>query len=453
MKEENNQTTPNQEIKWKEKVSPLIKYGGFDGLLSPLFDNDKSGIYYFDPDEYSEEELEWYLNDTDSAEQRDYLKTSAKVLLDLLENSDSTEELENNAKKKKETVNQLKVQNLAKIVNKAEPLEKTFRQLDLYFTNAGPRDVEHLTILNVDRKKLVDPDNTVIPAEIKKLISKPHKRIDQDEVYSFVVIPGFLGEELIQTYARIADDSRVLFLSDYDDLNSVKKIVNARKSKKGSRIGGPQPFWRYAAIFSNYIRLREKFEDYGEKDDMFGSPSLAIAAGLYQLHANIAQPFGGFLEGAILKSKGLRIDDVDQEEVKLISDLGLNPLVNAFQQDMAFDARTLFSEEDNPEYVQYAVVRTFAYIDKTMKHFLNKNILKVLTLADANRVKDKILEFLTDLKERNVIEEGSIDLFKRDIKRPDIIHVEIKVKPLWATRTFVYTVDVAKGQNAKSDIK
>lgn len=449
-------TTENQAnqqgLEWKERAVELKKHGGFKRIIQPLFDKNLTGIHYFDTDEYDEDDLNLFLNEPDSQEQRDNLKASLKALLALLKSSDSIEGLENKANELRDLTAGLRIKNLSKIIAAAKPLEESFRQLDLYYANAGTDEIEHISILDVNREKLIDHESQTIPEKVRDLISKPHKKIDQDEVYSMLLIPGFLGEHLITSYAETASKAKVLLFTDYKDINSVQKIKDYRESNKGKLLGGPQPFWRHASVFANYIRLRDKHRLLGEKDDLYGAPSIAIAAGLYNLEANIAQPFGGFLVGGVKKSNGLRIEDIDQDQVKIISDLGINPMVDAFSQHMAFDARTLF-EGENTEFIQYAVVRTFDYIDKTLKHFLNKNILKVLNNEDAQKVKDKILDFLADLKERNIIEEGEIDLFQRDKNKPDMIHVKINIKPLWATRNFIYTIDVAKGKLATSDLK
>lgn len=444
---EEMETSP--QARREKALEPLKKAGGFNRLIQPLFD--ERIISYFSPDA-DEDNKQMFLEEEDFRDDRKKLKSGVKLLMDLLSESETPEALEQKAKEKMSAVEELRNKNLSKIVTAARPLERSYRELDAFFSNAGSGKVENIEFLNVDGESLGDPDDLIIPEKIEQILSDPALRIDQDKVFSFLVIPGFVGEELIQKYAQIAHESKVLLMTDFKDMKTVSDILNYRNGPKGQRIGGADAMWSHASVFTNYVCLREKHDALGEDDDLYGSPAMTIAGGLYNLDSNIAQPFAGYLNGGIKGIKGLRINNINQPQVSALSDAGLNGIVDAYQQMMAFEARTLF-EGSNTELIQYAVVRTFDYIDKSLKHFLNQNILSVLDRRSSDMIRKKILEFLKGLTENNIIKRGVITNFKPDRNQPDLIHIDFEITPLWATRTFVYKLDVSRNSTAESELE
>jgi len=446
----------NQSFDLPEKVrekslDKLKKSGGFKNIEALLPKELKKYTGNFKPGS-DEGEKSDFLEMPDYEAPRKDLRASLKALVEVLKASTSIEEIERQAQERKEKAEALCNANLGQILTASRTLEKTYRQLELMYANAGSGDIEKLTIINVDRAALFDKDESDVKDAVRAELEKYFLAIDQDKVYSFLVMPEFLGEELITTYAEIANDNKTLLLTDYKDFKSVQDIIDYREGVRGEKIGGPSMYWSHAVLFVNYIRLREKIRAIGEKDDLFGSPAMAIAGGIYNLKNNIAQPFAGYLHGGIKGSEyGLRIPDINQPQVGQVSGLGLNPIVNAFQSNMAFDARTLFDGE-NPELIHYAVVRTFDYIDKSLKHFLNQNVHTTLTTDQSRKIQSNIVKFLDKLKENNIIKDGKVTKFDRDRNRPDKIDINISIEPLWAVRTFTYRLDVSAG-NTQTELE
>jgi hypothetical protein len=407
---------------------------------SALFKTIDDDLQYFGP-EADEDTRNMFLEEFAFKEKRKELKALVSDLIDLVESSSEAGEIQAKADEKINQVAKLRKKNLATIVEKTRLLEKSFRELDMFYKNAGPNNLKNVTILNVDRGQIKDPDDASITNKVMKILSDPHKRIDQDKVYSLMVIPGFLGEKLIETYATIAHENKVLFLTDYKDFPSVESLEKYRESPEGEKIGGPQPEWSHAVVFGNWIRLREKYPDLPEKDGVFGSVAMAIAGKLYV--TKISQPAAGVQFGQVKNSSGLRFRP-NQLEVGMLSKLGINPMADFYQQDSPWEATTLFNGA-NLELKHYAVVRTIDWIDKSLKHFLGKYTFEQLDLNKANLVHRRLVKFLDDLAENKIIEKGQVTHFARNRDQPDRFDVDIKITPLWATRTIVYKIGVQKG--------
>jgi hypothetical protein len=408
---------------------------GYDALLKNLHDDMK----YFAPgaDEYTKE---MFLEETEFKGKRTELKNLVESLIEIVSTSETSEQAQGKASEMAKEANNLKKKNLSRIVEEARPLEKSYRELELFFKNAGPRNLEYVTIINVDRELVSDSDDETLPTKIRDILQEPNLRIDQNNVYSLLGIPGFLGERLIQQYADIAYDNKCLFLTDYKDLPTVEATLAYRETSEGQKIGGSSKMWSRTAVFANWIRMREKYADLGERDAMYGSPAMAILGKLYA--TRISQPAAGIQFGEVKSSGGLRYTP-NQPQVGLLSKVGLNPMADFYGQDSPWEATTLFDGE-NLELKHYAVVRTLDWIDKTLKHYLGKHTFEQLDAEKRNVINRRLVRFMEDLSEQKIISKGQITKFAHNRDRPDRVDLGFSITPLWATRTLVYKLGVDK---------
>ncbi|MCB0522694.1 MAG: hypothetical protein H6577_13760 [Lewinellaceae bacterium] len=414
---------------------------------SALFKNIDDTLTYFAP-EGDEDTKAMFLDEPEFKAQREDLKKLVDSMLELFGQAENPAQAQTIAGEKVKAATELKKKNLAKIVEEARPLEQSYRQLDLFYKNAGPNKLEHVTILNIDKSMVNDPDDETLTSKVRDILAEPHLRIDQDKVYSLMVIPGFLGEKLIQTYADIAHDNKVLFMSDYKDMPSVETTLKYRNSPEGEKIGGMQKYWSHAVMFANWINMRGKYADLGEKDNLYGSPAMAITGKLYA--SKISQPAAGVQFGEVKQSGGLKYD-INQPQVGLLSKAGLNALADFYQQNSPWEATTMFNGA-NLELKHYAVVRTLDWIDKTLKHFLGKYTFELLDAKKRDVIHKRLVKFLDDLAENKIIEKGKLTKFERNRDQPDRVDIDFSITPLWATRTFVYKIGVSKGESPESEV-
>jgi hypothetical protein len=427
----------------RRKQGLKVMRTGYSALFKTIDDD----LQYFAP-EADEDTRNMFMEESAFKDKRKELKALVADLMELVANSTSAEEVQAKCDSKINQVAKLRKKNLATIVEKAKPLEKTYRELDMFYKNAGPNKLKNVTIVNVDRELVKDPDDDTVTSKVRDILAEPHLRIDQDKVYSLLVIPDFLGEKLIQNYATIADDNKVLFMTDYRDAPSVESLLKYRNSPEGEKIGGPQKYWSHAVVFGNWIRMREKYPELAEKEGIFGSVAMAIAGKLYA--TKISQPAAGVQFGEVKNSSGIRFRP-NQLEVGMISKVGINPMADFYQQDSPWEATTLFNG-GNVELKHYAVVRTLDWIDKSLKHFLGKYTFELLDKNKANVVHKRLVKFLDDLAENKIIEKGQVTNFARNRDQPDRFDIDFKITPLWATRTFVYKIGVSK-DNTESSIE
>jgi hypothetical protein len=430
---------------WESAVEVLDEYDGFVDLLSPLADD----LEVFGE---SAKKKKKFLTDSSNEEERRQLRDRLTALSNLLGRSDvnNAQQLRAAALDKLENNELLIKQNQLKISEASRNLERTYRELETFFRNAQPQKVKNLTLLNIHRDVLTDPDRNALYNEIETRLLNESRKVDQKKAYSLLVIPGLWESKqpktLIERYTKLAGEANLSFLTDFDDADSSKEALKSRSSKKWQGVTGSEAFHSKLILFANHLVLRGKHEDLGEEEELRGSPAMAVAGKMYA--EKISQPVAGEKHGSVSGTQGLAFEVV-QNEVGDFAKEGINSMMNAFEKDMAYEACTAFN---GGEYglKRYAVVRVFDYVNRVLRHFLGKVTHQQLDRTTSNRIRDTIQEFLDVLAEQKIITKGRVNEFAWNPRQPDRIDVKIGIQPLWAVRTFVYALNAEKG-NANSE--
>ena len=441
-KEQQQQDTRAVREKAKSQLSAVGGLGVVSKTLAQQLQLPNLRYFGTEKDDDVERREDW-LAEKDFAPARKDMKDKLNMLIDLLESSD---DVAASADIQKQKIQQLKDKNIAKILEKSRKLEKSWRELDLFYTNAAERELRALTVLNVDTSKT---DEQIIVNKVGSMVDEVNKSaIDQSKSYSFLVAPGFIKQSLIEKFSSIAYRNKILFLTDYEDESSVDEVVEKANEPGRPKLGGVNKEWSRTVVFANYALLRDKYQQ--EKKMLFGSPSAAVAGKLYAID-NIAQPVAGAQFGALKGLKGIRYR-VSQDQANTLDRENLNPLTEAFGALMPFNCVTMFKGE-NVELRQYNVIRTLDYVDRLLKHFLNQYVFTSMQDSTTRlHVHRTILNMLGRLQELKILKSGRITHFDIDDERPDRFNIKLDVIPMYVTSAFEYTIGidpngVAEGEN------
>ena len=440
-KQELNQDTRAVREKAKKDLTAV---GGLSTVSKTLAQQlQLPNLRYFgtEKDEDIERREDWLAGSEFTASRAD-MKNKLSMLVDMFESSD---DVSASAAIQKQKIQQLKDKNLGKILEKSRKLEKAWRELDLFYTNAAETELRALTILNTDTSKI---DESVLVNTVGGMLDKVNKSaIDQSKNYSFLVAPGFIGQTLIEKFADVAHRNKVLFLTDYEDKSSVDEVVETANEPGRAKLGGVNKTWSRTVVYANSALLRDKYSQ--EKRLLYGSAAAAVAGKLYSID-NIAQPVAGAQFGPLKGLKGIRFG-VNQDQANTLDRENLNPLTEAFGALMPFNCVTMFKGE-NVELRQYNVIRTLDYVDKVMKHFLNQYVF--MSMQDSNirlHVHRTILNMLDRLSQLKILKTGRITHFEIDDERPDRFNIKLEVVPMYVTSAFEYTIGIDENGAAEGE--
>ncbi len=457
MSQDQLQSNPQETLQKEQaiKLSPeaikdvLDKYDGFDELLSPLADN----LDRFSPKNASKKKR--FLDDEDTRTEKEEFRNRLLTYINFLGSPDANnhKQIRSGAQQKLDSNESLINKNLSTIMNEAKDLERTYRELDIYFKNVGAQKPKNLVLYNAHAETLVDPDSNLVYAAVEKRIQDESRAIDQKKAFSLLVIPNLWRSKspknLIERYSKLAGEARMSFLTDFADCDTLEEALKEKESKRWTGTIGPEIHHSKLIMFANHMVLRGKHNGVEEEGEMRGSPAMAVAGKMYA--EKISQPIMGELNGSLTGGEGIAFRTV-QDEVADLSDAGLNGLTHAYQKDMVYEACTAF---DGAEYAlkRYAVVRTFDYVNRVLRHYLGKVTGQALDRDRANLVRDTVQDFLDQLAEQKIITKGKVAYFDWNSRVPDRIDIDIQITPIWAVRTFVYALKAAKGSPATAELK
>lgn len=289
-------------------------------------------------------------------------------------------------------------ENIVRVQNAILPLEVTYRGVETFFLNTKQKNIEFLTLMNVDKKELFDlssEDSLAIQDEI----IKQYDRISLRGNYSLLVLPGYLGSaKSVHQWASFSYKYRLLIITDYKDVSNVgKKIEDDFHS-------GTEPYLGNIVMVANYLTAKRKSEKSNGLYDICIPASSSLAGRLANTEDwNITQTAVGIKNGVLDSVYGTRVK-LQNSEMSSIITHGLIPICEMNGVVAAMSDKTLY----NGHFLalrSYTFVRVIDWIDKVVQHFCNDCAMECWTSKLISELSFNIHEFLCDYKgERGIIE-------------------------------------------------
>jgi len=444
---ENNKDTAKQVVKTQEKVKienptallesnakSLTKFGGF-ALIETAVDGAKA----MNPTSKARKGM--FLNDAKKQSARDKLKSQLNTWIGLLEDASSLEEVAKKADDKAKSAKALLNKNLEMAVAASNELEQSYRSVALFFKNTEQEKVRNVTFFNTDLEFLKDTDDATADIIVNELDNN-HNRLDLRNNYSLLVIPGYLGERsVVEKFAKIAYKNKVMLLTDFMHLEKPDDVIQEFDEAK---LTGSELEFSNVMMSCNWLKAREKREDLNEFEDMYVSPSSALAGKVYS--TLISQPAAGKMHGGLNEISDVTFD-LKKSEITELEKRGLIPMVNEFGKVMAFSAKTLNTGNDIGLQT-YSVVRVFDYIGKVIIDFLNRQAFVNWSAKVERDMKLEIGRYLESVKGHDkIIEKFQITGLTQD-KATKQIHLDLHITPFFPAKNFLLRMGGTKGDTA-----
>jgi len=323
--------------------------------------------------------------------------------------------------------------NLFNVREEIKELEKAYRVLDTFFANANVEKTDFVNLINVNKKELEELDSNSSKTIIKELHDR-YDNLNLRESYSLFVMPGYLGSgTLIQDWASVAHQNKVLLITDFEDSLTYEDLVY-RLDK--SYLLRPHRDNSSAVVACNYIIGRRRSELAAEDEDLYIPPSGAIAGRMTDVDSiSIAQGVAGRKYGSLLNAPATRFDLLKSELTKLI-DMGVVPLIEIDGQVMAFSNRTPY-DGATVELQEYPIVRVFDWVSKVIQQFCNDEAFVIWDATVKSEMVDNIQSFLSKYKGAGKLYENYvIKGVNRDSQTGNIL-VQVEIRPFFAAKNFL----------------
>lgn len=417
-----------------EAINKLAKFGGFNFLESAV-----TGIASMNPERAARKKV--FLNDNDKKDSRDALKSTINLWLDLLSSSNSIPEMLDKAKEKAESASTLLSENQLQAVETVKELERSYRNVMLFYKNTEEEKLTNITIVNAAPEQITDLDNSRFIDYVANELKQNFDKLDLRNNYSLLIIPGYLGgARILDKWSKIAYDNKVQFYTDFLDLDQPDDVVDMFFN---ANLTSADAYKANTCMACNWIIGRGKYNELGEDQDLHVSPAAALAGRVYS--TLMSQITAGKKYGAMSEVDSV-VFPLKKSEISQLDKMGLIPMVNEYGKVMAFSGKTLFNG-DNLGLQTYSVVRVFDYITKVLFDFLNRRAFENWSGKTERDLRSQIIKFLDSVQGPDrLIEKFKIQRFERDPNQKDRIYLDIHLTPFFPAKSFVIKLDGTKGE-------
>ena len=423
-------------ISLEKSLDKLVRYGGFD-LLEASIEN----VQNVNPERNARRKI--FLTESSKQKERDTLKKTLELWASVLKQSDSLVEMVAHCEDQQKSAEELLSKNLYNAVEATRELEANYRTIALFYKNTEEDKIKNVTVMNASLEQLKDLDNTRFIDTIHAELSDNYDRLDLRNNYGLLVIPGYLGSNMVvEKWAKIAHENKVMLVTDFEHLDEPDDVMEMFEE---ANLTGGEVYRANVLMTCNWLVGRGRFNEIGETTDLFVPPSAALAGKIYK--TLMSQVTAGKKFGGINEVDGVRFD-LKKSEIANLESLGLIPMVNEYGKVMAFSGKTLFNG-DNLGLQTYSVVRVFDYVTKVLMDFLNRRAFENFTATTRKDIMNQIVQFLDSITgPKNLIENFEIRRFEQDPKQKDRIYLDIHMKPYFPAKNFLIKMDGHKGTDA-----
>jgi len=372
----------------------------------------------------------------------------------LLSESDS---YESTVKKMQGQIDQaegVRDQLLALVFQQIRPIERSFRQLMLFFENAKVPDGKvrkpvEIYILNADPKAMKDVFSMSVAA-IENFVRKRNDNFNFRDDICNLVVPGFIPQGVREKFEDVANSWGMLLINDLDDEKSFKYVErNFLPGGKYEFLKRPEDRAAADVVTMGYLQLRPAhwFEKQGDNgDDLYGPPTVVFAGAIARADDSqgIAQGPIGSRFGQVAGSEKCRVEPLIGEMEHLSMERQLVPIIRDADNHLCFfGCRT---QADDP----YGVLKFFTsyrilrYLERCCRHYLLQVAGQVLTRDFMDEQIEKPLRRLLDEQvQQGTILGYDLTVDKDSNKRMQgICDITLSVMPTGPAETFVLKIDV-----------
>lgn len=422
----------------KTNVDVLAKYGGFDLIESTI-----DGTANINPDRKARRNI--FLNEDQKKQERSTLAQALALWKEVLESGDDLNALIDECEQKVTTSEQILQTNLAKAVEETKDLERSYRNVALFFNNSESDKLKNISFINCELDQLKDLDNTRFIDTVSGELKQNFDRLDLRNNYSIMVLPGYLGSnKVVEKWSKIAYENKVMLITDFEHLDAPDDVMEMFEL---ANLTSGDKFKSNVMMTCNWLVGRGKHKVLSEEEDLYVPPSGALAGKVYK--TLMSQVTAGKKFGSINEVDGVKFE-LKKSEIANLEKMGLVPMVNEYAKVMAFSAKTLFNG-DNLGLQTYSVVRVFDYVTKVIMDFLNRRAFENFNANTRKDLMSQIVKFLDSITGPDkLIEDFTIRRFEQDPHQKDKIHLDIHMKPYFPAKNFMIKMEGQKGDDGNS---
>lgn len=416
-------------------LGALARYGGFSFL-----ENIIDGIQNMNPERKARKKM--FLVEEQKKGERKDLAGKIDLWIDMLSNTKNISDMLEQCETKISTVGSLLTKNQLAAVEAVKELERSYRAIQLFYKNTEETKLSNVSVMNASLEQLKDLDNSRFIDHVEEELKKNYDRLDLRNNYGLLVVPGYLGSNMVlDKWSKIANSNKVMLFTDFADLDQPDDVVELFTSADHA---GGDTYKSNTVMCCNWLVGRNAYKELGEEDDLHVSPAAALAGKVYT--TLMSQVTAGKKYGGLNEVESVAFP-LRKSEISQLESMGLVPMVNEYGKVMAFSAKTLFNG-DNLGLQTYSVVRVFDYVTKVLFDFLNRRSFENWSGKTERDLRSQIVKFLDSIQGPDkLIERSKVIRLEQDPNQKDRIYLDIHITPYFPAKSFVIKLDGTKGDD------
>ncbi len=351
---------------------------------------------------------------------------------------------------------------LGQIYEKIRPIERSYRQLQLFFENAEVRDSQQrppveFFIFNADTKAITSDVNSTTIVAVDEFVKSRNDSFNFRQFICNMVLPGYVADSVRKRFEDIANQWGMLLIGDLKDDQSFKQLSDQFRTDGGAYEFLKRPEDRAAAdvVIAGYVKLRdkhwfEKSDDDSENADLFGPASMLFAGSLARTDrttgGGIAQGPVGMIFGQIRGVDKARIEPRISQMEHLSMERQVVSIIRNEDNQLCFVGSRTQAEDPKGVLKFFTSYRVLRYLERRIAVYLRRVAEQRLTRdLVKEQVRNPIEEFLEDELKRGTIYKYNIDIdMDEDKFAQGVLDINLEVLPVGPAETFELKIDVPK---------
>lgn len=358
---------------------------------------------------------------------------------------------------------------LSQLYEKIRPLERSYRQLHLFFENADVRDgaqrppVEFY-IFNADSKAITkDADSSTIVA-LDEFIQSRNDSFNFRQFICNLVVPGYVPDNVRKRLEDIANQWGMLLIGDLKDEKNFRTLSDQFRTDGGAYEFLKRPEDKAAAdvVVAGYVKLREKhwFEQPDgdiEDADLYAPASMLFAGSLARTDRStgggIAQGPVGMIFGKIRGVEKSRVEPRISQMEHLSMERQIVTIIRNEDNDLCFVGSRSQAEDPKGVLKFFTSYRVLRYLERRIAVYLRRVAEQRLTRdLVKEQVRNPIEDFLEDEKKKGTIYNYSLDIdMDEDKFAQGVLDIGLEVLPVGPAETFNLKIDTPKFAGDKKE--
>ncbi len=348
---------------------------------------------------------------------------------------------------------------LKQIYEKIRPIERSYREIQLFFENAEVRDsvqrppVEFF-IFNADTRAVTSDVNSSTVQAVDEFVQSRNDSFNFRQFICNMVLPGYVPDNVRKRFEDMANKWGMLLIGDLKDELSFKSLSDQFRTDGGAYEFLKRPEDRAAAdvVIAGFVKLRDKHwfeaaDDDSENADLYGPSSLLFAGSLARTDrttgGGIAQGPVGMIFGQIRGPEKARIEPRISQMEHLSMERQVVTIIRNEDNQLCFVGSRTQAEDPKGVLKFFTSYRVLRYLERRIAVYLRRVAEQRLTRdLVKEQVRNPIEEFLEDELKKGTIYKYDIDIdMDEDKFAQGVLDIKLEVLPVGPAETFELKID------------